>query len=237
MAKHGKKYLKVREIVDQQLQNKQLSASVSDVLGEVKKLAFAKFDETVDVHIRLGIDPTKADQSVRGSLVLPNNPRRVARVIVFAKGDFAEQAVRAGADLVGADDLIEKIAAGWMDFDYAVSTPDMMGQVGRLAKLLGPRGLLPNKKLGTVTFEVADIVTDLKKGRVFFKSDKAGLVNFSVGKVSQSVEALTDNLKTFMKALAAAKPASSKGVFMRKIIISSTMGVGMPLDPQSVLRV
>lgn len=236
MAKNGKKYLKAREVRDQLLTQQAAGLPAEAALAEVKKLAYAKFDETVDLHVRLGIDATKPDQAVRGSVVLPNNPKKVARVIVFAKGEPAEQGIRAGADIVGAEDLIEKIASGWMEFDYAVSTPDMMGQVGRLAKQLGPRGLLPNKKLGTVTFEVAEIVEDLKKGRVFFKNDKAGLVNFSFGKVSQTPEQLVENLKVFAKALSAAKPASSKGVFLRKVTVSSTMGVGINVDPQSLLK-
>lgn len=231
MSKHGKKYLKVNEqIVKDQL------LSVEQALAKVKELAFAKFDESVDVNINLGIDPSKGEQVVRGSVTLPHNKGQAVRVIVFAKGDYAEKAEKAGADFVGAEDLVEKISGGWMDFDFAVATPDLMGLVGKLAKLLGPRGLLPNKKLGTVTFDVGPVVQDLKKGRMFFKNDKSGIVHFSFGKVSFSTNELYDNFATFVKALVAAKPATSKGKFLKKMTISSTMGVGMAVNPDEALR-
>lgn len=231
MAKHGKKYNAAKEKI-----SKNEVFSLQDAFARVKELAFTKFDESVDVNINLGIDPTKGEQAVRGSVLLPHQKGKPATVIVFAKGDYAEKAKAAGADHVGAEDLIEKINKGWMDFDYAVATPDVMGMVGKLAKLLGPRGLLPNKKLGTVTFDVAHIVNDLKKGRMFFKNDKSGLVHFSFGKVSFEPNQLVDNFTTFIKALSAAKPATSKGKFLKKVTISSTMGVGVSVNPDDLLR-
>lgn len=232
MIKHGKKYRKARE----QVQPGQ-TLPLKEAFAKVKGLSFVKFDESVDAHVNLGIDASKGDQVVRGSVVLPNAKGSVARVLVFAKGDYAEQAKKAGADFVGSDDLIEKINSGWMDFDYAVATPDMMVAVGKVAKVLGPQGKLPNKKLGTVTFEITDVVSDLKKGRVFFKNDKSGIVHFSFGKVSFTPEKLQENLTAFLKALSSAKPASSKGKFLKKLTISSTMGVGIQLSPDEVLSV
>jgi large subunit ribosomal protein L1 len=231
MSTHGKKYLKAREQVVQDQ-----PIAVEQALARVKELAYAKFDESVDVNINLGIDPSKGEQVVRGSITLPHNKGKAARVIVFAKGDYAEKAQKAGADEVGAEDLVEKINGGWMDFDFAVATPDLMGLVGKLAKILGPRGLLPNKKLGTVTFDVGPVVQDLKKGRMFFKNDKSGIVHFSFGKVSFSPNELYDNYAAFVKALLAAKPATSKGKFLKKITVSSTMGVGLLVNPDETLR-
>lgn len=222
MAKHGKKFNKAQEAV------RSLEAqSLKDALEAMKSAAFAKFDESVDVDVRLGIDPTKGEQTVRGSVILPHGKGTVPRVIVFAKGDQVEQAEKAGADAVGAEDLVEKIEGGWMEFDHAVATPDLMGLVGKLAKLLGPRGLLPNKKLGTVTFDVASIVEELKKGRAFFRNDKQGNVHFSFGKVSFDANRLQENFSAFLKALIAAKPSSSKGKYIKKMSISSTMGPGV----------
>ena len=222
MAKSGKKYLIAREQVDPT----QLLVS-KDAVAKVKTLAFAKFDESVDVNINLGIDATQGDQVVRGSVVLPHGNGRAVKVAVFARGDFAEQALKAGADYVGAEDLIEKIAGGWIDFNYTVATPDLMAAIGKLAKVLGPKGLLPNKKLGTVTTDVAPVIAELKSGKAFFKNDKNGLVHFSIGKVSFDVEKLHQNLLAFIKVLASSKPASSKGKFIKKITVSSTMGVGV----------
>lgn len=230
MIKHGKKYRKAVE----QIQPGQI-VPTKEAVAKLKSLAYAKFDESVDAHVNLGIDASKGDQVVRGSLVLPHAKGAAVKVLVFAKGDYADQAKKAGADYVGADDLLEKISGGWMDFNYAVATPDLMGAVGKVAKILGPRGLLPNKKLGTVTFDVASVVSDLKKGRVFFKNDKSGIVHFSFGKVSFTPEKLQENLAAFVKALASAKPASSKGKFLKKMTISSTMGVGIQINPDEVL--
>jgi large subunit ribosomal protein L1 len=232
MIKHGKKYRKAKE----QIQPGQV-VPAKEALAKLKSLSFVKFDESVDAHVNLGIDASKGDQVVRGSLVLPHSKGAAVRVLVFAKGDHAEEAKIAGADYVGADDLVEKINGGWMEFDYAVATPDLMAAVGKVAKLLGPRGLLPNKKLGTVTFEVANVVSDLKKGRVFFKNDKSGIVHFSFGKVSFTPEKLQENLAAFIKALASAKPSSSKGKFLKKLTVASTMGVGIQINPDEVLSI
>jgi len=230
MSKHGKKFKKAHEQLD-----KSVVHSVSDALKKVKDLAYASFDESVDVDVNLGIDPTKGEQAVRGSVILPHSSGKRVKVVVFAKGDHAEAAQKAGADVVGGQDLVEKISSGWMDFDFAVATPDMMGLVGKLAKLLGPRGLLPNQKLGTVTFDVDKVVAELKKGRSFFKNDKAGLVHFSIGKVSFDAQKLQDNLHAFVKALSAAKPATAKGKFLRKVTLSSTMGVGVSVSPEEAV--
>ncbi|MEX0848846.1 MAG: 50S ribosomal protein L1 [Candidatus Dependentiae bacterium] len=230
MSKHGKKYIEARQSVESPT-----PVSVKEALDKVKKAVFTKFNESVDVSVNLGIDASKGDQGVRGSVVLPHGRGKVPRVIVFAKGDHAQEAEKAGADFVGAEDLIEKIKNGWMEFDYAVSTPDLMAAVGKLAKLLGPRGLLPNKKLGTVTFEVAAIVDELKKGRAFFKNDKQGIVHFSFGKVSFDTDKLHENFKSFVKAIMSAKPAASKGKYLKKISISSTMGPGISVNPEDVL--
>jgi large subunit ribosomal protein L1 len=223
--KRSKKYEKAREALGEKK-----IFSLQEGVAKVKELAFVRFDESVDAHVNLGIDPEKGDQVVRGSILLPHGTGKVVKVLVFAKGDYANEALKAGADYVGAEDLIEKIESGWLDFTYAVATPDMMGLVGKVAKILGPRGLLPNKKTGTVTFDVGAIVSDLKKGRLFFKNDKSGIVHFRFGKVSFSPEQLGENLLAFLRALAASKPASSKGKFIRKLVISSTMGLGIQVN-------
>ncbi len=231
MSKHGKKYNEAMSKVDTSQQ-----VSAKDALSQVKELAYAKFDETVDAHVNLGIDPSKGDQVVRGSVVLPHGRGKEVKVLVFAKGDKVDEAVKAGADHAGLEDLIEKISGGWMEFDFAVATPDVMGKVGKLARQLGPRGLLPNKKIGTVTFDVASVVSELKQGRVFFKNDKSGLVHFSFGKLSFDADKLYQNLVAFVKALIASKPAASKGKFLKKVTISSTMGVGVSVNPDEFLR-
>lgn len=231
MTRHGKKYIQALE----KTQNKK-ATTVSEVLKTVKEAAYAKFDESVDVDITLGVDASKGDQVVRGSVVLPYGRGKKSRVIVFAKGDYAEQAKQAGADYVGTDDLVEKIMNGWLEFEYAVATPDLMGLVGKVAKILGPKGLLPNKKLGTVTLDVSDIVLDLKKGRAFFKTDKNGIVHFSIGKISFDPKQLQENLQVFVKAVMSAKPAASKGKYLKKIGISSTMGVGLQINPDELVR-
>lgn len=231
MAKHGKKYRKAKELC-----GANQSFSVESGFLKIKELAFAKFDESVDVSVRIGIDAAKSDQAVRGSVVLPHGTGKAIRVVVFAKGEYADQAVKAGADVVGMDDLIERIAGGWVDFDHAVATPDVMGAIGRLAKILGPKGLLPNKKIGTVTFDVGRIVSDIKSGRAFFKNDKSGFVQFSIGRVSFDAAKLKDNFMAFIKALNGSKPSSAKGQFIRKISVSSTMGVGVALDVQDAFK-
>ncbi|MBY0353064.1 50S ribosomal protein L1 [Candidatus Babeliales bacterium] len=203
-------------------------------LDFVTKNTYTKFDESVDADITLGIDASKGDQTVRGSVLLPHGLGKKVRVLVFAKGQYEEDARKAGADFVGADDLVEKIEGGWMDFDAAVATPDLMGLVGKVAKVLGPRGLLPNKKIGTVTFDVADIVSDLKKGRLSFRNDKGGVLHAPFGKASFGSEKLIENLAALIKAIQSCKPASSKGKFLRKITISSTMGVGVIINPDEI---
>ncbi len=228
MDNHGKKYQKAREATTGIKHGPGLSLGQS--VAKVKELAYARFDETVSVDVNLGIDPQKGEQVVRGSVMLPHGTGKKVKILVFAKGDAAEAGQKAGADYVGAEDLIEKIESGWMDFNYAVATPDLMGMVGKVAKILGPRGLLPNKKSGTVTFDVAGVVSDLKKGRLFFKNDKSGIVHFAFGKVSFAPEKLKDNLQAFLKALAASRPPTAKGVFIKKVTVSSTMGVGIPVS-------
>jgi len=229
MAKHGKKYFKAREGF-----SGEQAYPIEKGVAKLKELAYVKFDESVDVDVNVGIDPSKGDQVVRGSVLLPHGIGKKVTVIVFAKGEYAEKATKAGADYVGAEDLVEKIEAGWMDFNYAVATPDLMGLVGKVAKLLGPRGLLPNKKTGTVTFDVATTVEDLKKGRLFFKNDKNGIVHFTVGKVSFSAEKLHQNVLAFIRALAASKPASSKGKFIKRMTVTSTMGPGIRVNADEV---
>ncbi len=233
MALHGKKHLAAENKLE--ALNKKLT--IKEALSAVKDLAYAKFDESVDLNIILGIDPSKADQAVKGSVLLPAGVGKKVRVIAFAKGKHADDATKAGADFVGTNDLVEKISSGWLDFDYVVATPDMMGLVGKLAKILGPRDLLPNAKNGTVTFDIDKIVVDLKKGRSFYKNNKSGAINFSIGKSSFDVNKLYDNFVAFIKTLQASKPASSKGQFLRKVTISSTMGVGIGIDLDELSKI
>ncbi len=210
--------------------------TLEDAIKRIKEKAYAKFDESVDVDVNVGIDPSKGDQVVRGSVMLPHGNGRKVRVIVFARGQYAEAASAAGADVVGLEDLIDRINGGWLDFEYAVATPDVMGTVGQLAKLLGPRGLLPNKKVGTVTFDVAHIVKELKSGRTFFKNDKNAVVHFTLGRVSFDKDKLADNVRAFVKALVTSKPASSKGRFIKKITLSSTMGLGTSVHIEELIK-
>ncbi len=226
MNKVGKKLSKVQEL----LKTANI-ATWKSALDFIVKNAPAKFDESVDVDIVLGIDAAKGEQTVRGSVLLPHGTGKKMRVVVFAKGEHADQAKKAGADHVGTDDLVEKIEAGWMDFEAAVATPDMMGIVGKVAKILGPRGLLPNKKIGTVTFDVESIVSDLKKGRVSFRNDKTGVLHAPFGKVSFGTDKLNENLAALVQAVRSNKPSASKGKFLRKVSISSTMGVGITVNP------
>lgn len=196
----------------------------------VKDAVFAKFDETVDVAVRLGVDPRHADQMVRGAVVLPNGLGKDVRVLVFAKGEKEKEALDAGADFVGADDLVARIQGGWFDFDTAIATPDMMGVVGKIGKLLGPRGLMPNPKVGTVTFDVGRAVKESKSGKVEFRVEKAGIVHAPVGKASFTSDTLKENLLALIDALLKAKPSAAKGTYIKKITISSTMGPGVRLD-------
>jgi large subunit ribosomal protein L1 len=208
--------------------------SVEEAMDIVKKAPAAKFDETVDLSIRLGVDPKHADQMVRGAIVLPHGIGKTVRVAVFAKGEKEREAREAGADIVGAEDLVEKVQGGFMDFDSTIATPDLMGQVGRLGKVLGPRGLMPNPKLGTVTFDVARAVREVKAGKVEFRVDKAGNVHVPIGKKSFAQENLVANAMTLLEAIVKAKPAASKGVYLRSITLSTTMGPGIHVDAQRV---
>jgi len=197
----------------------------------------AKFDETVEVALRLGVNPQHADQMVRGSVVLPNGLGKTVRVLAFVKGDKEKEALDAGADFAGADDLIEKIKGGWLDFDRVVATPDMMGSVGKLGKILGPRGLMPNPKVGTVTFEVAKAVAELKAGKVEFRVEKAGIVHTPVGKVSFGADKLLENIAAVVETIIKLKPAASKGTYLKSISLSSTMGPGVKVDPLDVRNI
>jgi large subunit ribosomal protein L1 len=203
---------------------------LEEAITLVKDAAYAKFDETVELVVRLGVDPRKADQMVRGAVVLPNGLGKDVRVLVFAKGEKALEATAAGADHVGADELVAKIQAGWFDFDTAIATPDMMGTVGKIGKLLGPRGLMPNPKVGTVTFDIGRAVSEAKSGKVEYRVEKAGIVHAPVGKVSFEVDKLRGNIVALMDALVKAKPSTSKGAYLKKISLSSTMGPGINLD-------
>jgi len=201
-----------------------------EAVDKVKTAAFAKFDESIDVAVRLGVDPKHADQVVRGTVSLPNGTGKKIRVLVIAQGDKAKEAEAAGADYVGVE-YVQKIKEGWLDTDVIVATPDVMGQLGPLGKVLGPRGLMPNPKAGTVTMDVARAVKELKAGKIEFRVDKSGIVHAAVGKKSFSAEALEQNLRTFMEAIVRAKPAAAKGHYIRSVTVSSTMGPGVPLDP------
>ena len=207
---------------------------VDEAITLVKETAYAKFDETVDICVRLGVDPRKADQMVRGAVVLPNGLGKTVRVLVFAKGEKAQEAQDAGADYVGGDDLVAKIQGGWFDFDTAIATPDMMGTVGKIGKLLGPRGLMPNPKVGTVTFDVGRAVTESKSGKIEYRVEKAGIIHAPVGKVSFDAEMLKGNIVALMEALIKAKPSTSKGTYLKKISLSSTMGPGVNIDVPAV---
>jgi len=225
MSKRGKKYIEAKKKIDA-AQKPNFAEAIQMSLDT----AFAKFDETVDVAVRLGVDPRHADQMVRGSVVLPNGIGKEVRVLVFAKGEKEKEAEEAGADFVGNEELIEKIKEGWLDFDKAVATPDMMGSVGKIGKILGPRGLMPNAKTGTVTFDVARAVNELKAGKIEFRVQKAGIVHVPVGKVSFGVEKIQQNLAAFLDTIIRLKPASSKGTYLRGIAISTTMGPGIKVD-------
>ncbi len=225
----GKKYLAAKEKVAAQE-----VYSIDEAFNLVPQTAVAKFDETVELSVRLGVDPRHSDQMVRGTVVLPHGTGKSVRVLVFAKGEKEKEALDAGADVVGAEDLVEKIQKGWLDFDKVVATPDMMSLVGRLGKILGPRGLMPNPKLGTVTFDVKKAVGELKAGKVEFKVDKQGNIHVPIGKVSFGPDKLKENFFAIMEAVVKAKPATSKGTYLKSIYISTTMGPGIKLDPVEV---
>jgi large subunit ribosomal protein L1 len=224
MPKHGKKFREASARVPQQE-----SFQPTEAVGLVKDLSFAKFDETVEVAVRLGVDPRHADQIVRGTVVLPHGTGRTARVLVIAQGDKAREAEEAGADYVGTE-YVPKIKEGWLDFDFAVATPDMMGQVGQLGRILGPRGLMPTPKAGTVTFDVAKAVREIKAGKIEFRVDRTGNVHAPIGKISFEPQQIEENLTAFMDTIVRAKPSASKGQYVRSVTLSSTMGPGIPVD-------
>lgn len=228
----SKKHKSAKEKVDKTRQ-----FGIKEAVDMVKQLAHSRFDETVDLAVNLGVDPRKSDQMVRGSVVLPHGLGKKIRVVVFAKGEKATEAENAGADFVGAEDIVEKIQGGWLDFDKVVSTPDLMGMASKLGKILGPRGLMPNPKSGTVTFELAKAVKDITAGRADYRTEKGGVVHVSIGKVSFDTEKLVDNARTVIKSIEKAKPSSSKGKYLKKISISSTIGVGIPVDVSSLASV
>ncbi len=229
MNRRGKKYEEAKKKVDR---NKRYD--LDGGIQILKETARAKFDESVDMAIRLGVNPKHSDQMVRGTVALPHGVGKAVRVLVFAKGEKEKEARDAGADFVGADDLLEKITGGWTDFDKAIATPDMMGTVGKLGKILGPRGLMPNPKVGTVTFDVGRAVKELKAGRVEFKVEKTGIVHTTVGKASFAPEQLKENVLALMEVIIRAKPASSKGTYLKSVAISTTMGPGIKLDPNDL---
>ena len=227
----GKKYVESSKLVD-----KSVLYTPAEALDLSVKTAKAKFDETIELHVRLGVDPRHADQQVRGAVVLPHGTGRSVKVLVFAKGDKAKEAQEAGADFVGADELVQKIQGeNWFDYDVVVATPDMMGVVGRLGRVLGPKGLMPNPKSGTVTFDVAKAIADIKAGKVEYRVDKTAIVHCPIGKKSFGAEKLQDNFKTLMDALVKAKPAAAKGQYIKSVSVSSTMGPGAKINPTKVL--
>ena len=230
MPKHGKNYREARERIDREKQ-----IPLSEAVGLVKEISTAKFDETVEISAKLGVDPRHAEQMVRGSVVLPNGIGKEERVVAFAKGEKVAEAKEAGAEYVGADDLAEKIQGGWMEFDRVVATPDVMSVVGKLGRLLGPRGMMPNPKSGTVSFDVGRMVREIKAGKVEYRVDKAGIIHAPIGKVSFEEKALSENIAAVVDALVRAKPAASKGVYFKRLTISSTMGPGVRVDHQSLL--
>ncbi len=227
MPKRGKKYQTALEKLE-----RTTLYDPAEALRLVKEMAAAKFDETVEVSVRLGIDVRHADQQVRGAVVLPNGTGKSRKVLVFAKGDKAQDAQDAGADYVGAEDMVEKIQGGWMDFEVTVATPDMMSLVGRLGKLLGPRGLMPNPKTGTVTTDIGRAVKEIKAGKIEYRADKAGIIHAPIGKASFTGEGLLENFTTLMDVIARAKPAAAKGQYVKSVTVSSTMGPGIKVINQ-----
>ncbi len=209
---------------------------LQEAMNVLKRASYTKFDETVEMAVRLGVDPKRADQMVRGSAVLPHGTGVQVRILVFAKGEKEIEAREAGADVVGGDELVEKVKGGWLEFDRAIATPDLMGNVGKLGKLLGPRGLMPNPKTGTVTFDVARAVSEIRKGRVEYKVEKAGILHVRVGKLSFAADKLCDNAMAIVDSVLKAKPASSKGQYLKSVTVSSTMGPGIPLDTATLSK-
>lgn len=230
MPKRGKNYQNAVKAFDIQA-----LYEPAEALNFVKSNAKAKFDETVEVAFRLGIDTRHADQQIRGAVVLPNGTGKTQSVLVFAKGEKAKEAEQAGADFIGAEDMVEKIQQGWFGFDVAVATPDMMGAVGKLGKLLGPKGLMPNPRTGTVTFEIERAIKEIKAGKVEYRADKAGIIHVPIGKVSFEQDKLMENYRTIADTIMKAKPAAAKGQYVRSVTVSSTMGPGVKINPLKVL--
>jgi large subunit ribosomal protein L1 len=230
MAKKGKKYLEAAKLVD----NTKVYA-IEEAIELAKKTNFAKFDATVEVAFRLGVDPKKADQQIRGAVVLPNGTGKTQRVLVFAKGEKAKEAEAAGADYVGDSEFITKIQQGWFDFDVIVATPDMMGEVGKLGRVLGPKGLMPNPKTGTVTFDVEKAINEIKAGKVEYRVDKAGNIHVPIGKASFENEKLVENFQTIFETMMKVKPSAAKGTYMKNVSVTTTMGPGVKVDPTSVV--
>ena len=230
MARIGKKMKEALEKVDAQKKY-----TLEEAIAIAKETKHAKFDESVDIAVRLGVDPSKADQMIRGSVVLPGGTGKTSRIAVFAKGEKELEAKSAGADFVGGDDLVEKVKSGWLDFDVAVATPDMMGTLGKLGKILGPRGLMPNPKSGTVTFDVTAAIKEIRAGKVEFRVDKAGIVHAPVGRASFDADKLVTNAKTFMETVVRMKPSSLKGVYVKGISVSTTMGPGIKVDEAALV--
>ncbi len=226
MSKKGKKFKKVAALVD-----RTKLYSLAEGVSLVQQTSYAKFPATVDIAINLNLDPRQADQNIRGATPLPHGLGKQVRIVVFAKGEKVAEAQAAGVEFVGGDDLAEKISGGWLDFDQVVATPDMMAVVGRLGRVLGPRGLMPNPKLGTVTFDVGTAIRELKAGRAQFRIDKAGIVHTTVGKVSMAANELHDNISTVIDAINKAKPGTAKGTYLKRIALSATMGPGIKIDP------
>lgn len=229
MPKHGKNHRNKLAAIDRTVLH-----TLEDGIKMALASSYAKFDETFDVAMKLGVDPRHADQMIRSSVVLPHGTGKVTRVLVFAKGPKEAEAIEAGADFVGADDLVAKIQGGWLDFDKTVATPDMMGTVGKIGRILGPRNLMPNAKLGTVTFDVANVVKDIKSGKVDFKVDKAGIIHAGLGKVSFGDKKLFDNILALIEKIVQLKPSTSKGIYLRSVTLSTTMGPGVKIDPLNV---
>lgn len=230
MAKHSKRYLEAKKKVD-----KSKLYSTREALELVKEVSTANFDETVELSVKLGVNPKHADQNVRGTVVLPSGTGQEVKVIVFAKGEKAKEAEEAGADVVGAEELAEKIEQGWLDFDLAVATPDMMSVVGKLGRILGPKGLMPNPKAGTVTFDLEKSIKEFKAGKIEYRVDKNGIIHLPIGKVSFSTDDLVENFKTVLDTLVRERPAAAKGKYLRSIFVSSTMGPGIKIDSSDVM--
>ena len=229
MATHGKKYIAARSKIDPAKRY-----TFQEAVQLAAGTSFVKFDQTLDIAVRLGVDPRHADQMVRGTVVLPNGLGKTVRVLVFAKGEKVKEALDAGADYAGGDEIIEQIREGWLEFDKTVATPDMMGSVGKIGKVLGPRGLMPNAKLGTVTFDLARVIKEIKAGKVDFRVEKTGIVHAPMGKVSFGEEKLLENISAFIDTLVRIKPSAAKGTYMKGIAISTTMGPGIQVDPLAV---